>query len=116
MAALMAFLFLNETLSFTGILGIIITLAGIALVVLERKEPSTHYVPISMTGILYALLGALGQAGGMILAKGAFAYGPINGFVATFIRRFQHLVAERHGMYSQSTGKDPNRRVRIFRV
>ena len=88
MAALMAFLFLNETLSFTGILGIIITLAGIALVVLERKEPSTHYVPISMTGILYALLGALGQAGGMILAKGAFAYGPINGFVATFIRAF----------------------------
>ena len=88
MTALMAFLFLNETLSFTGILGIIITLAGIALVVLERKEPSTHYVPISMMGVLYALLGAIGQAGGMILAKSAFAYGPINGFVATFIRAF----------------------------
>jgi stage III sporulation protein AA len=35
---------------------------------------------------------------------------------SAYIRRFQHLVAERHGMYSQSTGKDPNRRVRIFRV
>jgi drug/metabolite transporter (DMT)-like permease len=88
MTALMAFLFLNETLSFTGILGMTITLAGIALVVLERKEPSTHNIPISMVGIFYALLGALGQAGGMILAKGAFAHGPINGFVATFIRAF----------------------------
>jgi len=88
MAALMAFLFLSETLSFTGILGIIITLGGIALVVLERKEPSTHNIPISMVGVFYALLGALGQAGGMILAKGAFAHGPINGFVATFIRAF----------------------------
>jgi drug/metabolite transporter (DMT)-like permease len=92
MTALMAFLFLNETLSLTGIFGMAITLAGIALVVLERKEPSTHYVPISMMGILYALLGALGQAGGMILAKGAFAYGPINGFVATFIRAFVAIL------------------------
>ena len=86
MAALMAFIFLNERLSFSGIVGMIITLAGIALVVLERKEPSTHHTPISMVGVFYALLGALGQAGGMIFAKSAFAYGPINGFVATFIR------------------------------
>lgn len=35
---------------------------------------------------------------------------------SAYIRRLQHLVAERHGMFSQSTGKDPNRRVRIFRV
>jgi len=35
---------------------------------------------------------------------------------SAYIRRLQHLVAERHGMFSQSTGKDLNRRVRIFRV
>jgi tRNA A37 N6-isopentenylltransferase MiaA len=34
---------------------------------------------------------------------------------SAYIRRFQHLVAERHGMFSQSTGKDPNRRVRIYK-
>jgi drug/metabolite transporter (DMT)-like permease len=88
MTALMAFLFLNETLSYTGILGMTITLAGIALVVLERREPSTHHIPISMIGVFYAFLGAAGQAGGMIFAKRAFALGPINGFVATFIRAF----------------------------
>lgn len=35
---------------------------------------------------------------------------------SAYIRRLQHLVAERHGMFSQSTGKDPNRRVRIFKA
>jgi stage III sporulation protein AA len=34
---------------------------------------------------------------------------------SAYIRRLQHLVAERSGLFSQSTGKDPNRRVRIFR-
>ena len=33
---------------------------------------------------------------------------------SAYIRRLQHLVAERSGLFSQSTGKDPNRRVRIF--
>jgi len=92
MTALMAFLFLHETLSFTGILGMSITLAGIALVILERKESSSHRIPLSTAGVLYALLGALGQAGGMILAKSAFAQGPVNGFVATFIRAFSALI------------------------
>ena len=35
---------------------------------------------------------------------------------SAYIRRFQHLVAERHGMFSRSTGKDPNRRAQIYRV
>ncbi len=34
---------------------------------------------------------------------------------SAYIRRLQHLIAERNQMLSQSTGKDPNRRVRIYR-
>ncbi|MBN1862616.1 MAG: single-stranded DNA-binding protein, partial [Dehalococcoidales bacterium] len=34
---------------------------------------------------------------------------------SAYIRRLQHLIAERNALLSQSTGKDPNRRVRIFR-
>jgi len=34
---------------------------------------------------------------------------------SAYIRRLQHLVAERNGLPSQSTGKDPNRRVRVFK-
>jgi hypothetical protein len=33
----------------------------------------------------------------------------------SYIRRLQHLVAERNNLRSTSTGRDPNRRVRIFR-
>ena len=32
-----------------------------------------------------------------------------------YIRRLQHLIARRNDLLSQSTGKDPNRRVRIYR-
>ena len=32
-----------------------------------------------------------------------------------YIRRLQHLIAEKNALSSQSKGKDPNRRVRIFR-
>ncbi|MDD5127844.1 MAG: single-stranded DNA-binding protein, partial [Dehalococcoidales bacterium] len=34
---------------------------------------------------------------------------------SAYIRRLQHLVAESNHLPSQSTGKDPNRRVRIYR-
>ncbi len=34
---------------------------------------------------------------------------------SAYIRRLQHLIAERHSLLSQSTGKDPHRRVRIYR-
>jgi drug/metabolite transporter (DMT)-like permease len=86
--ALLAFIFLDETLSVTGLLGVVITLAGITFVILERKEVSSHHLPVSMVGVFYAFLGATGQAGGLILAKCAFTLGPINGFLATFIRAF----------------------------
>jgi len=88
MAALLAFIFLGETLTCMSMVGMAITLTGIMLVILERREASTHHLPVSMAGIFYALLGALGQAGGLILAKFAFAIGPMNGFIAAFIRAF----------------------------
>jgi len=34
---------------------------------------------------------------------------------SSYIRRLQHLIAERNDLLSQSTGKEPNRRVRIYR-
>jgi drug/metabolite transporter (DMT)-like permease len=92
MAAFFAYVFLHETLTLTGIFGMMITLSGIALVVLERKEPTSHHTPVSMIGVVYALLGAAGQAGGLILAKSAFASGPVNGFAATFIRALAATV------------------------
>jgi drug/metabolite transporter (DMT)-like permease len=86
MSAVLAYFTLGETLSAWGITGMLVTLAGIAIVVLERKEiPSSGY-KISKTGYFYGFMGALGQAAGLLIAKFAFEEGPINGFAATFIR------------------------------
>ncbi|MEE9366373.1 MAG: R3H domain-containing nucleic acid-binding protein, partial [Dehalococcoidales bacterium] len=34
---------------------------------------------------------------------------------SAYIRRLQHLIAERNELTSRSEGKDPNRRVRIYK-
>jgi drug/metabolite transporter (DMT)-like permease len=92
MSSLMAFLFLGEHISFWGITGMFITIAGIMLVVLKREEkPAGHY-KIKYAGIFFALIGAAGQAVGLIYAKFAFNEGEINSFEATFIRIFSALI------------------------
>ncbi|MFZ5947619.1 MAG: DMT family transporter [Stygiobacter sp.] len=91
-AALLAFIFLGEKISFIGILGIIITIAGISLVVLQREEIPTSKYNVDWNGIFYALLGSIGQAVGLIFAKFAFNIGEINGFVATFVRISAALI------------------------
>ncbi len=89
MSTILAFLFLNESISTAGILGMMVTLSGISIVVLENKNRQGIEKTKSKTnrlGIFYGILGALGQASGLVLAKFAFEQGHINGFVATFIR------------------------------
>lgn len=92
MTAILAYFFLGESLSIWGILGMVITLMGIGMVVLEKNEQPTSKYKINKSGIVYGFLGALGQAAGLIFAKQAFAEGDINGFVATFIRIFASTI------------------------
>lgn len=85
-SAILAFLFLNELISPIGIFGMITTVFGIGMVVIQRKEkPSSNY-RIDKSGIVYAFIGAVGQAVGLIFAKNAFNEGEINGFVAASVR------------------------------
>ena len=85
-SAFFAYFLLNERLSFIGIFGIIVTLFGISIVILQREERPTSKYKISKIGILYAFFGAIGQGVGLIFAKLAMNIGEINGFVATFYR------------------------------
>lgn len=85
MAAIMGYLLFGETISLIGITGIVITLGGVAFVVYGRN-PASGKEYISAGGLWFAFLGAVGQAGGLILAKFAFNISEINGFVATFYR------------------------------
>ena len=90
MSTFLAFIFLDERITFLGMVGIFVTITGIALVVLERNVSSKY--KITSLGIFYGVLGALGQSAGLIFAKMAFAEGHITGFVATFIRVFSSVI------------------------
>ena len=84
-AAILAFVFLKESLSIWAVLGIIVTIGGIAIVVTQRNVGNEEK-GIEKIGLLYGFLGALGQAVGMVFAKMAFNIGDVNGFLASFIR------------------------------
>ncbi|MBS3946328.1 MAG: DMT family transporter [Melioribacter sp.] len=91
-SAILAFIFLDEVISFIGVMGMVITISGIAMVVLQRKEKPTSNYKVDNTGIVYALIGAIGQAVGLIFAKLAFNEGEINGFVAANVRITSSII------------------------
>ncbi|MCX7983833.1 MAG: DMT family transporter [Bacteroidetes bacterium] len=84
-AAILGYIFIGERIPLLGVLGICITIAGITIVVLERSR-TAQYQRKALIGVLWAFLGALGQAGGVVLSKLGFQSGPITGLQATFIR------------------------------
>ena len=86
MAAILAYIFLGETLSSWGITGIFLTLGGISFVVFERTAPMPTQHTVTKFGLLCAFGGALGQGISVLFAKMAFDEGPIHGIVASFIR------------------------------
>lgn len=92
LSTILAYFFLSEIISFLGMFGMLLTIAGILIVVLERNNPERNKVSIIKIGILYGFLGALGQASGLIFAKFAFQAGELNGFSASFIRLFSASI------------------------
>jgi drug/metabolite transporter (DMT)-like permease len=85
-SALLAFVLLGEILSWIAALGMMVTLLGIAIVVLERRETITGSRRRHIEGIVFGFLAAVGQGAALVMAKMAFNEGPINGFVATLVR------------------------------
>lgn len=88
--AILAFFMMGEAISIWGIVGILVTLAGVILVVSDPRK--SEHASVSGTGLLFAFLAAAGQGAGLVFAKMAFAEGEINGFVATFVRVGASLV------------------------
>jgi len=97
-ASTLAWFFLGEVLSFGKVLGIILTLAGIAWVVLESNTNEQSYKgntttstgKISFQGILAGLFAATGQAVGVVLAKVGLkgSFSPISGNVIRMTAAF----------------------------
>jgi len=87
MTALISRFALGETIGPIGLLGMFVVVCGIALVVAwkpGKTDTPSRLHPHRLRGVVFALLGGLGQAGGLVLSKiGAPHFDP---FAATQIR------------------------------
>jgi len=91
MTALMGWLVMRESLTGLDLMGMLLTVVGIALVVLEKKQNtesigSRH----SLTGVLLAFGGAVSQAIGLVLGK--YGMGSYYFFAATQIRVIAGII------------------------
>jgi drug/metabolite transporter (DMT)-like permease len=91
LASLWAWWFLGEALSAGELVGILVTIVGVAWVVQARDGGTGRRVPDRryLLGILAGLGGAAGQAGGLILAK----QGSTGGFPALSVTLMRMLAA-----------------------
>ncbi|UCG61353.1 MAG: DMT family transporter [Candidatus Zixiibacteriota bacterium] len=101
MATIIAWIFLREVLSVIDVLGISITVTGISWVVAERRYRANNYVAHGhpdagslAKGVALALLGAFGQAAGLVVAKyGMLNVGaPVEPMPASFIRMAVSMI------------------------
>jgi drug/metabolite transporter (DMT)-like permease len=84
-STIFAWIFLSETLTLVKLIGIICTIIGIVMVVLNKRDTTTLNKKQFSIGILCGVGGAIGQAIGLILAKKGLIHN-IPGLSATLIR------------------------------
>jgi drug/metabolite transporter (DMT)-like permease len=83
--AITGFLLMGERITVLGMLGMFITIGGIALVILSRSADEKKVkLAHPAKGLLFAFIGALGQSFGLVFSK--LGMGDYNPFAATQIR------------------------------
>lgn len=90
MSALIGFLVLGEQMSLLSLIGMVITLSGIAMVILNKPKNGSPKISRPFKGILFALLGALGQSVGLLFSK--VGMGDMNAFAATQYRVLAGII------------------------
>jgi drug/metabolite transporter (DMT)-like permease len=73
-AAILSWAITGELLGISGFIGMAVTLTGIMIVIISRKDLSSSnnskiVLNYDRKGILFALLGAIGQAAGLVMSK-----------------------------------------------
>src|SRR5215216_3035458 len=89
--SIIAWVFFGETLTFWQITGIILALAGIAWVVSAHKEPQDTPRGQTRRGVIFGVLGGLGQAVGLVLSKQGL-FGEFSPFQANAIRTLAAVI------------------------
>ena len=114
--AFMAWLWLGENLSATEMLGIGVTIAGVIWVISEKqdKKAEKRDQRLFLSGLFFAFLGALGQAGGLVTAKlGLYGdYSALSGqviriLIATLAIWFLPVIRGRVGTTIQTFREQP---------
>lgn len=83
--AITGYFIMGERITFLSAVGMLITIMGIALVILSRNAGDKKIkLAHSVKGVTYAFIGALGQAFGLVFSK--LGMGSYNPFAATQIR------------------------------
>ena len=86
LAAIIALIFLQETLSLSAWLGIGLTLLGVATVISERTSNQDLTQENLKLGIAFGLAGAIAQAVGAVLSRSALTDFDLNPLWSTLIR------------------------------
>jgi len=85
MTALIGWLLLGEKMTPLHIFGMFLTVGGIFLAVFSMPENGKRIrLNYPLKGLIFALIGAAGQAGGLVLSK--YGMGDYNAFAASHIR------------------------------
>lgn len=84
LSTLLSFLILGEVLSPLDLLGMTITISAVMFVILMKRSKDQVLEKHVIRGVIFAFVGALGQALGLILSKKGM--GDYNAFAATQIR------------------------------
>ncbi len=82
--ATLGWMIMGEQMTYINIIGMMMTISGIALVIFQKHKPGGPKVSYPVKGLFFALLGATGQATGYVLSK--YGMGDYDPFAATQIR------------------------------
>lgn len=96
--AIISWLLMDEVLTFGDLAGMLLVIAGIALVVLSRQAPNSNgddknrrvKLNFPVAGLLLGIGAALGQAGGLVFSK--FGMKDYDAFAATQIRVIAGII------------------------
>ncbi|MBF2049450.1 MAG: DMT family transporter [Elainella sp. C42_A2020_010] len=85
LSACLAFVFLDEHLGLTAWLGILLTVVGVAWVIVERTPEQTAVLNLKR-GVILGLLAALAQSSGAVLSRAALAETAVSPLWSSLIR------------------------------
>jgi len=89
--ALLSWMMMGETLTLLNFAGMALTIGGISIVIVNRNNGEKAFsISHSLKGILFAFIGAVGQAVGLVFSK--IGMGSYNAFAATQIRIITGII------------------------